>query len=307
MSWRSHVRGIGERILLASGIPNVVRAMRNNDVLVLAYHNILPGGAPAVGDRSLHLPQRSFTAQLDWLRDRCSVVSLDDALSAPLPAAPSTPRIAITFDDAYRGAVTVGVPELVARGLPATIFVAPTFVGGGTFWWDVLAQPAEAGLDAGVRHHALEACRGEDAVVREWARSAGQQEEPMPGYATCASEDELRAAAAQSGISVGSHTWSHANLTRLDGEALCSELKRPLAWLEERFSGVSRTLSYPYGSCSAHVARAAAAAGYRAGLRIDGGWIRGRPRDPFAIPRLNVPAGLSIDGFILRTAGLLCR
>jgi hypothetical protein len=29
--------------------------------------------------------------------------------------------------------------------------------------------------------------------------------------------------------------------------------------------------------------------------------------EPFAVPRLNIPAGLSTEGFIIRTAGLLCR
>jgi hypothetical protein len=50
---------------------------------------------------------------------------------------------------------------------------------------------------------------------------------------------------------------------------------------------------------------AAREAGYAAGLMIDGGWVAPPPRDTFAIPRLNIPAGVSRDGFVLRTAGLL--
>ena len=44
---------------------------------------------------------------------------------------------------------------------------------------------------------------------------------------------------------------------------------------------------------------------YVAGFMIDGGWTTAAPRDPFAIPRLNVPAGVSRNGFILRAAGLI--
>jgi hypothetical protein len=46
-------------------------------------------------------------------------------------------------------------------------------------------------------------------------------------------------------------------------------------------------------------------AGYTAGFMIEGGWTTPDPRDPFAIPRLNVPAGVSRDGFVLRAAGLI--
>jgi peptidoglycan/xylan/chitin deacetylase (PgdA/CDA1 family) len=310
MSWRTRLRGVGERVLVASGVPRVTRARLRSDVLVLAYHNIVPAGAEVRGDRSLHLPLAAFTAQLDWLAARYEVVPLEhvlresgDARHAP----PRRPRVVITFDDAYRGAVTVGVPELVARGLPATFFVAPAFVGGRSFWWDALALPGEAELDPEMRRHALHECRGEDAAVRQWARDMGRMERPVPEHAWCVSEAELCTAAHQPGISLGSHTWSHANLARLAEDELREELVRSLAWLRERVARMSGCLSYPYGSYSRHVARAAADAGYDAALRIDGGWMCEPAADRFALPRLNVPAGLSRNGFILRTAGLLCR
>ncbi len=54
------------------------------------------------------------------------------------------------------------------------------------------------------------------------------------------------------------------------------------------------------------MASAAAAAGYAAALRVDGGWIPDpRAADRLDLPRLNVPAGVSRRGFELRTAGML--
>src|SRR5690242_11327999 len=306
MSLRGTLRTLGERGLIVSRVPSAARAARRDDALVLAYHNIVPTDARAAGDRSLHLSQRAFAEQLDWLLDRYDVVPLDRVLPDAASSA-RRPRVAITFDDAYRGAVTVGVHELVRRGLPATIFVTPAFVGGKTFWWDVLAPRDDEGLDATFRERALDEFQGDDMRVREWARSIGRAEEPMPDHAECATEDELCASARQPGITLGSHTWSHCNLARLDDATLHDELTRPVAWLEERFGAVCGWISYPYGSFDARVARAAQRAGYVGALRIDGGWIGGAARDPFALPRLNVPAGLSRDGFILRTAGLLCR
>jgi hypothetical protein len=43
-------------------------------------------------------------------------------------------------------------------------------------------------------------------------------------------------------------------------------------------------------------------------LRIDGGWLGGTATtNRFAVPRLDVPAGLSKAGFELRTAGVRVR
>jgi peptidoglycan/xylan/chitin deacetylase (PgdA/CDA1 family) len=201
--------------------------------------------------------------------------------------------------------VTLGVSELVARGLPATIFVTPAFLGGCPFWWDALAGPS--GLADDVRVRALEELRGEDAMIRAWATSSGHPLTEPPSDCRGASEDDLRRAAAVPGITLGCHTWSHPNLARLDETRLTEELERPFAWLRERFERVIPWLSYPYGRWSDSVASAARRAGYQAALRVDGGWYRGGQGDLYSLPRLNVPAGISGDGFSLRLGGLFCR
>jgi hypothetical protein len=139
------VKAAVETVLVRGGAAKLARHFHRDRTLVLAYHNIVPHGDPVAGDCSLHLPQRQFAAQLDLLVELCDVIPLDSALERN--GRGKRPRVAITFDDAYRGTVTAGVSELVSRGLPATIFVVPAFVGGGAFWWDdvlplVRADPA---------------------------------------------------------------------------------------------------------------------------------------------------------------------
>lgn len=304
------LKAVVERVLCASGAPRVARLRRAGSALVLAYHDIVPGDVatsriPANGtasgfrgDASLHLPQASFARQLDLLVREYDVVPLASVLEAPRG---NRPRAAITFDDAYHGALTAGVDELEKRGLPATVFVAPAFVGGGGFWWDALA--GEDGPADCVRAHALDALGGRDRAVREWAAAAGTRARALPPHMTVASETTLARATAR-GMTLASHTWSHPALPALPPDELKMELERPLAWLRERFQGVLPWISYPYGLTSPAVARAAAAAGYRAALRVDGGWM-GSAAEPYDLPRLNVPAGASIRGFELRTAGLL--
>jgi peptidoglycan/xylan/chitin deacetylase (PgdA/CDA1 family) len=129
-------------------------------------------------------------------------------------------------------------------------------------------------------------------------------EEAPIGEMVIAAEQELRDAAAVPGITFGSHSWSHPNLIALNPAEIHYELIEPLHWLRERFDNVVPWLAYPYGLSSEVVRQAAAAAGYMAALRVSGGWLPKEPLSRYALPRFNVPSGLSNDGFALRTAGL---
>lgn len=298
---RQRVKRTAERLLAGAGLPRLGRALRARCGLVLAYHNIVPDDAAVAGDASLHLPRRAFAEQLDLLARHYDIVPLD-ALLRGGRAGGGRPRVAITFDDAYRGAVTLGAEELARRGMPATIFVAPALLGRGSFWWDALAERG-GGLREDFRGRALEECRGEDEAVRNRAAELGLQARSVPCLAA-ASEAELARAAERPGITLGSHSWSHPNLAALAGPELEEQLARPLEWLRERFASVIPWLSYPYGRSSPAVERRAAATGYRAALRIGGGALPSRPRSPYALPRVNIPAGLSPSGFALRAAGL---
>lgn len=301
---RSVLKRAVERALIGSGAARLHRRRMSGRALVLAYHNIVPDDTLPAGDLANHLPMSAFMAQLDALVTTHDVVPLADTLTQPRSRT-GRPRAAITFDDAYRGAVVHGVTELVRRGLPATLFVAPAFLGGRSFWWDVLARRGEGGLDAAVRTRALHELQGKDDAVREWAEGSGHRLATVPDIACAASEEELARAAVAPGITLGSHTWSHPNLTRLEGRELAAELARPLAWLRQHVAQPLPWLAYPYGLFSDDVARAAAAAGYEAALGVSGGWLPREPPDRFALSRLNVPPGLSIEGFVLRCAGLL--
>ena len=126
---RAALKAVTERVLVQAGPVGLSRRGIRRRALVLAYHNILPDDTTSLGDRSLHLPRARFVEQLDELTQHCEIVSLDEAIEHAWSPDAARPRVAITFDDAYRGAVTVGIPELVRRGLPATVFVAPAFIG----------------------------------------------------------------------------------------------------------------------------------------------------------------------------------
>src|SRR3989441_3573808 len=144
--------------------------------------------------------------------------------------------------------------------------------GWGAFWWDAVARPDGEGVDRGLRDHALRALAGKDGQVREWAAAHRLRLAAVPEWALVASEQELHAATRHPGITLASHTWTHPNLVQLPPAELEDELRRPLAWLRQRFERVIPWLSYPYGLASRAVEAAAAAAGYTAALVLEGGW-----------------------------------
>ena len=303
MSTASGVAGrmkrLAEQILIESGAERFARSRLRGDVLLLAYHNVLPEGESPSGDRSLHLNERDFAEQMDAVAETHEVIPLSSISDPP----GARPRIVITFDDAYLGAITAGTRVLGSRNLPATIFLAPALLGAVT-WWDLLADRETGEVPAERRHDALEVRAGRrGAVLDRYTPHPGVRLENLPRIGT---EEELAAVSNREGITFGSHSWSHPNLAVLAAPDVREELERPLAWLRERFSCVVPWLSYPYGRFNSSVVDAARAAGYAGAFRIEGGRLDSQAmKRPFELARLNVPAGVSTEGFRLRVAGEL--
>ena len=270
--------------------------------LILAYHGIIPDGEAPAGEPGLFVTQRDFAMQLDVLAAEADVVALERIDEAD----DGRPRVAITIDDAYRGAVTVGMRELAARSLPATIFVAPARLNNHVFWWDALLY-GSGRLNERLRDHALHELGGADERVRAWAARAGiTARDELPAYAQTATPTELAAAVRFHGITLGSHTWSHPNLASLGIVEIATELRRSREWLRREFGEKAIDwLAYPYGLESVQARAAAAEASYAGALCIGGGWHRAADVSPFARPRFNMGAGLSVAGLRMRLQGAL--
>lgn len=306
MVMRGLLKHGAELCLVRGGVARLARALRREGKFILSYHNVVPDEASVVGDGCLHLRRKAFADQLDLLSRTHEVVALDRLLQENKSG---RPRAAITFDDAYAGACTLGVSELASRGLPATFFVSPARLGDQGFWWDQLADARIGVLDPAVRRYALHELRGEQDAILAWASQKGLKLAALPAHSQPADPETLEAMARHPGISLASHTWSHPNLGRLTAVEVELQLSRSLHWLYEYFSNVLAWLAYPYGVGTEEAERAATAAGYRAAVLVRGGWLprsNGRLRT-YRIPRVNVPAGLSLEGFALRVSGIGAR
>ena len=150
-----------------------------------------------------------------------------------------------TFDDAYRSAATV-FPALEQLAVSIQIFACTRFARDG----GPLTIPELEGDDP------------KELATMTW--------------------DDLRGHADR-GITIGSHTVSHAHLTRLSDADLRHELTDSKDELETELNRSCDVLAYPYGEHDARVRAAAQTAGYS---RAYG--LRGRKGDQYASPRVDL-------------------
>jgi peptidoglycan/xylan/chitin deacetylase (PgdA/CDA1 family) len=126
----------------------------------------------------------------------------------PLTRVAKTPgAVAITFDDGYANFLEDALPVLLQYSFPATVFVVSGYAGRANLW----AQPV-----GGIPELALMNWRGIRAVV-------------------------------SSGISVGAHTVSHADLSRMDLAQAENEMTRCRTEIEQAGGAAVESFAFPYG------------------------------------------------------------
>lgn len=215
-----------------------------NHSIVLCYHALSPTWEAALSTT----PER-FERQLGLLVSRgYRGVTFTEAAGSPSRGK----VVAVTFDDAYRSVLELGLPILDRLGLPATVFAPTDFIGS--------ERPMKwLGID-------------------QWI-GGPHERELMP-----MSWEDLRTLA-QAGWEIGSHTGSHPHLTKLDDDTLSDELTRSKAACEEHLPGTCTSLAYPYGDVDARVIMRTAGAGYRTAAALPS---RQHSREALDWPRVGV-------------------
>ena len=174
-------------------------------------------------------------------------MTLSDALERPR----GRRQMVITFDDAFASVVANAAPSLDRLEIPATVFLPVAMVGGRTLSLELdrwFGTPYESEL-----------------TPMDWSQVVERQ---------------------RAGWEVGSHTLSHAWLTKLGDKDLAHELEQSRTIIEERLGVCCRSLAYPFGSYDSRVVTAAANAGYHRAVTLNRG--RQRRMRPLELPRIAV-------------------
>ena len=99
-------------------------------VALLIYHRI--GGG---SDSGVDIDANAFERQMSYLHDRGNVVSLDRAVAAFAAGDRSCDaKVVLTFDDGTNDFVEVAAPIMAKYALPATLYLATSFVDAQTMF-----------------------------------------------------------------------------------------------------------------------------------------------------------------------------
>jgi peptidoglycan/xylan/chitin deacetylase (PgdA/CDA1 family) len=285
----------------ATGAPALVRSL-NRAGVVLCYHNVVaahPGGTGAPG---AHLPRDAFCRQMQWVAARYTVVPLLELVQRLVHGKSLRRLAAVTFDDGYRGVLAHALPVVRDLGLPVTIFVVSGAAERGRpFWWD---HPLPARADTPARRARwLHELRGDGDAILADARAG--EPNALPDDCRPATWAAL-AAAASAGVTLGVHSATHRTLPRLTDAELEGELAASRAAVHQAAGAAPEVFAYPYGCWDSRTRAAVRACGYRAAVTLDHGLVHAGA-DPWALPRVNVPATITRAAFAAWCAGLNLR
>ena len=250
---------------------------------------------------------RTFEQHLDWIGRRYRFVSLDElAVTLENEETDGKPVAAITFDDGYRDVYQNAVPMLERRGIPSAVFVVTNLIGTHRLqvhdelhlllsamleqpcvslegrWRDLVAslelrdqQPERLTRRLIDAKNPFQATRAVLETVNQ--ASIDQFLVALRGRVSVL-ERELRdfqmldwnmlAEMIEGGMTVGSHTRSHALLANETPQVLRDEVEGSRRELEQRLGVPIRHFAYPDGRFDASAIRAVADAGYRSAYTI---------------------------------------
>ena len=290
---RAHLKTGLALVLGATRTDRLIRLMSGTRrmPLVVGYHRVVDDSRRRRASiiAPMLVSRRMFERQLDWIGRRFRFVSLDE-LGARLESGQpfSTPTATVTFDDGYRDMYEHAFPVLKRKGIPAAVFVVSDWIDrASALYHDRLYLlltrdwPAarEVLVDLGVMtvEQSLRGLTEPFGALRHVLTSL-----PQEGLArvTAALEeklgidtgrlDDLRplswtmlAEMQRGGITVGSHTRTHALLTRERPERMLEETAGARRDLEERLGTAIKHFAYPDGAFNAETVETVAQAGYR--------------------------------------------
>jgi peptidoglycan/xylan/chitin deacetylase (PgdA/CDA1 family) len=283
-----------------AGSERIVNAIspKHTQPLVLGYHQVVQTFRTdsRCGIRAMQISCSMLEKHLDWIAQRYRIVSLDEIGDQfKNGETPNRPSAAITFDDGYRDVYQNAFPLLVRKGIPATIFVVTDIVGttdpplhdrlylvlARAFeQWSLPAvtlaellnrldlmpsepkRVAQSVPDAFLTLRALLDTLSQSDIHRllysleaEFRIEQSVLEEFQP------LNWEMLAEMSQAGMTIGSHTKTHALLTSESGSRIREEIDGSRQALEKQLGTPVKHFAYPDGRFDVRTARAVEASG----------------------------------------------
>lgn len=286
-------------------VPRLTRTSNKQHLSILIYHRVL-------AEKDFMLPGAPTAEKFEWHMELISKyfhpLSLDSALALMDSGELPDRAVCVTFDDGYSDNEKVAMPILKRLGVPATVFVATSFLNGGRMWNDTVTEslriakgevfslkdialgdypistPDQRRLSSGeiireIKHWPPEK---RDLAVRLIESKVGEL--PHDLMMTDGQVKNLH----QQGIGIGAHTISHPILATLDLSEAKDQIFESKKLLENLIEHPVDYFAYPNGQPMVDYKMEhrdfAEAAHYRAAFSTQWG-VSSRLSDKWQMPR----------------------
>ena len=288
---------------------------------IITYHRVVPDFAASARRTipAMLVSRQMLEQHLDWLGRRLCFVSLAE-LGSRLEdgGAFERPVAAVTFDDGYRDVYEHAFPLLKRKGIPAAVFVVTGLIGttdlhlhdrlylllaralsvGGSARRDVGHSLVELGVRSPTLDRMNGAGRDPVTVARALLDHSPRAEvlrisDGLEAQLGLDHQDalnsllpltwEMLAEMHRAGMTIGSHSKTHALLTNEPARTVLDETAGSRRELERRLGIRIDHFAYPAGRFDSSVVSAVAASGYRFGYTTCPHRDRARPL--LTIPR----------------------
>jgi len=235
--------------------------------VLLPYHHLVSDEpVPYIDPLYAYKNTRLFEKDLDWLLRHFRPVSITDILHQT-PSAPNS--FLLCFDDGLRQVYEIALPILLRKGVPAALFVNPSFVGNKTLFHDIQKGWLLHQLSRRTPRPAVitEACR----MLRCRTSSAGNLRdaiyaigydtksvlEPLAGlldvrwdefirdYRPAMTMPEIRTWIAK-GMAVGAHSMDHPLYSRIPLAEQLTQTLDSMDWVSDNLGIPYRAFAFPH-------------------------------------------------------------
>jgi peptidoglycan/xylan/chitin deacetylase (PgdA/CDA1 family) len=281
--------------------------------MILTYHRIINLDNPdEFTQPGMYVRPHTFEKHLYYLKRRYQVVTMKELLSwCEHPKRTNRPLCVISFDDGWSDNYSLATPLLQKYRFPAILFVSTDFITSGQAPWfyeigNILYHLAKAPcgvgktlrVEAGIeipeilwnwfeaprmfRLHqidvVLESLKGQSRdeleLIGKWLYGVlvtiGQR---PPGHEHVMLDWQQVKEIHQGGIEIGSHSLSHAILTRVSQDTIQTEVYESKRRIEAQLQQEVQGFCYPNGEYNEEVERFVRGAGYRFACTTEVGYI----------------------------------
>jgi len=271
----------------------IVRSFSDNSILNIMYHGVVSKNGNYFSPR--HISVQQFEKHLKYFAKEFDVISITEAFEyLKTNFKPKRKTITISFDDGYSNNLYLALPLLEKYNMKTTFFLSGTCAENmeiRTLWPDIISClmyfnknsiieignkkfknfiDAESGISLG---DFLNSCDIKtlkyslDYIISKYNVSNKIKTLPDELWKIL-NKNELKELSSSKIVDIGSHGYSHYNLTNLEVSEVKNELEMSKETLQNLTGKEIKTIAFPFGSYNSEIKNVAEQLGYKHQLAV---------------------------------------